>query len=431
MEPRRVRTVRHPAAGDDRERLRRENALLRLAAVGAPPRRLAAALLRVVDRLLPGCPCEVLLAEPEGGFLEVVGTRGFRAERGLGCRIPIGVGVTGAAARRGQPLWVADVSADSRYIPGVSGAVWELAVPMVVHGNVAGVVDLEGPRVPRPHRGVRRHLAVLVAAVGPAFARGAAAQGHGPIRLAVLRGRPGAPGAAAPPQAPAGPLHGMELQAVYQPVTELQARHVIGYEAQVAGPAGTAWANPARVFSAGGDPAELAGLDLARLRAALSGWRHGAGALFLDVHAAALRRPGFAASAAALAREHGLGPRDLVLEVALSADVDVLRQALGGAGRAPGFLLAVNRFGTGAASAQALIELRPAYVKLDPVLVRGVDRDFGRRTYIESVCYYTRRAATHLIAVGVDTPAELGALRHAGVPYGQGDMLGPTAPLRA
>jgi EAL domain-containing protein (putative c-di-GMP-specific phosphodiesterase class I) len=430
VEARRARTVRRPrpAGGDDRERLRRENALLRLAAAGAPPRRLAAALLRVMDCLLPGCPCEVLLAEPEAGFLEVVGTRGFRPERGLGCRIPIGVGVTGAAARQGRVLWIPDVASDPRYIPGVPGGTWELAVPLLVRGAVVAVVDLEAARLPRPAPPVRRHLVRLAAVLGPAFARGAAAQGHGPLRLALLSGRrAGGPAAAPPPQVPTPPE--VELRAVYQPIAELQGRRVIGYEAEVGGPAGGPWASAARLFAAERDPARQAALDLARLRAALDGWRPGAGVLFLDVHAEALRRPGFAAAAAALARERGLEPGELVLEVALAEQVEVLRQAVGGRGPAP--LLAIDRFGTGAASAQALIDLRPAYVKLDPVLVRGVDRDFGRRTYIESLCYYTRRTATRLIGVGVDTPGELGALRHAGVPYAQGEMLGPAAPLRA
>ncbi len=438
-----VRTVRRPRAPHERDlaRLTRENALLRLASAGASPRRLAAALIRVVETILPGCPCEVLVADREAGFVEVVGTRGFRSERGLGCRIPLGVGVTGAAARLGRAIWVADVRGDRRYIPGVAGACWELALPLRSGRAVVGVVDLESPAPGRPRPGVRRHLERLAAALGPAFARAAAGERRGPVRLAVLAGR-GAPArggsAAAPSRAPASAalLADDQLRAVYQPVAQLTGHAVIGYEAEVSGGPDGPWASAARLFAAHRDPAEGAGLDLARLRAALAHWRPAAGRLFLDVHAESLRRPGFAAAVAALLRERGLAPGDLVLELAVADQVEGLRQALaaaagGAAAGGPRFALAVDRFGTGAASAEALIDLRPAFVKLDPVLVRGVDRDFGRRTYIESLCYYTRRAETQLVAVGVDTPAELSALRHAGVPYGQGELLGPAAPLRA
>ena len=429
---RRVRTVQRGTGPRQVVRLRRENALLRLAAAGAPPRRLAAALLRLVDTLLPGCPCEVLLGDAQAGFLEVVGTRGFRAERGLGCRIPLGVGVTGAAAREGRALWVPDVSRDLRYIPGVPGARWELALPLRAGGGVCGVVDLEAPRGTRPSAAQRRHLRRLTALLAPAFARALPGNRILPLRLAVL---PGRAGASARPDGTALLLAPGQLRALYQPVAELEGRRVIGYEAEIAGPADGPWERPARVFAAAQNPSEGAELDLARLRAALGAWRAGCGRLFLGVRPESVRRAGFLAGVAGLLREHGLGAADLVLEVSLvGTQVQAVRRALSASapGGAPaGFVLAVDRFGAGAASAQALIELRPAYVKLDPVLVRGVDRDFGRRTYIESLCYYTRRAGTRLIAVGVATPGELTALRQLGVAYGQGELLGPAAPLPA
>ncbi len=405
----------------------------RAAAMDAPPRVLARALLRLVDALLPGCPCEVLLGDAQAGYLEVVGTRGFRANRGLGCRIPLGVGVTGEAARSDRPVFVREVAADPRYIPGVPRAQWELAFPLHTRGRVIGVVDLESPQPRRPSLLLRRYLGTLCRDLAPAFARALPAAQVAPLRLSVLPGR----GAGRGSRAAAGGdiaalLAERQLRALYQPVAELQDRRVIGYEAEVRGPQDSPWARPDLLFAAGRDAAEETGLDLARVRAALVDFRVGAGRLFVDVHSASLRRAGFLAGVTSLLREFGLTPQDLVLEVAdfggdhLEALRRVMHEQHAGA-----FLLAVDRFGSGSGNAQALVELQPAYIKLDAALVRGVDRDFGRRTYIESLCYYTRRTKTQLIAVGVATAGELGALRQCGVAYAQGEIVGPASPLRA
>ena len=413
-------------------RLLRECALWRSAAMDAPPRALARSLLQLVEAVLPGCPCEVLLGDAQTGYLEVVGTRGFRAERGLGCRIPLGVGVTGAAARSDRPVYVRDVAADARYIPGVPGAKWELALPLRTRGRVVGVVDLESPQPRRPTLLLRRYLGAICGDLAPAFARALPGTQVAPLRLSVLPGR-GA-GRTSHPDGVGGIsalLAERRLHALYQPVAQLQDRRVVGYEAEIRGPKDSPWARPEQVFSAGREAAEIAGLDLGCLRAALSGFRVGAGLLFLDVHSVSLRRPGFLAGVATLLREYGMTPAELVLEVAdIGQHLEAVRRAMheqeGGA-----FLLAVDRFGSGSGNAQALVELQPAYIKLDAALVRGVDRDFGRRTYIESLCYYTRRTKTELIAVDVATPAELSALRHSGVAYAQGEIVGPAAPLRA
>lgn len=412
-------------------RLRRERALWRRAAMDAPPRVLARALLQLIDAILPGCPCEVLLGDAQTGYLEVVGTRGFRAERGLGCRIPLGVGVTGAAARSDRPVYVRDVAGDARYIPGVPGAKWELALPLRTRGRVVGVVDLESPQPRRPTLLLRRYLSGICGDLAPAFARALPSAQVAPLRLSVLPGR----GAGRPAHADAAGgisalLAERRLHALYQPVAQLQNRRVVGYEAEIRGPKDSPWARPEQVFSAGREAAEIAGIDLGCLRAALADFRVGAGLLFLDVHSVSLRRPGFLAGVATLLREYGMSPADLVLEVAdIGPHLEAVRRAM--QEQAGASLLAVDRFGSGSGNAQALVDLHPAYIKLDPALVRGVDRDFGRRTYIESLCYYTRRTKTELIAVGVATPAELSALRHSGVAYAQGEIVGPAAPLRA
>ena len=422
LQGRRVRLPRNPLARSAPvrlTRLRRENALLVRAVAGAGPRALADGLLGVVDALLPGCPCEILLQGATSGYLEVVGTRGFRADRGRGCRIPLGMGVTGAAAQSGRAVWVRDVAADPRYIPGVSGARWEFAIPLRARHATLGVIDLESGGAP-PGRAQRRYLVWLAAVLTPAFDRALARRNVSPIRVVP------APGArTAPVLPPAPPDRASARPAVlFQPILDLVAGRVVGYEAELPlGDGGVAGGGQAAA-------AQAAATDLARLKMVLGAWRGSAGLLFLDVHPASLRRPGFVSTVHALLRERGLPPGALVLELPdPGVHGGLARQALTSAGHE--FAVALDGFGAGTADAQALLELRPAYVKLARVLVREVDRDFGRRTYIESLAYYTRRMGTRLVALDIATPAEMAALRRAGVSYGQGELVGPVGPILA
>ena len=61
--------------------------------------------------------------------------------------IPVGKGITGAAAETRQSVRVVDTSADPRYIASHPGIRSEVAVPLVVHEKVIGVMDIESGRI--------------------------------------------------------------------------------------------------------------------------------------------------------------------------------------------------------------------------------------------------------------------------------------------
>ena len=58
-------------------------------------------------------------------------------------RIPIGQGITGTAAKTGQPVRVSDVSKDPRYINAIDSVRSELAVPLMFRGKCVGVLDIQ------------------------------------------------------------------------------------------------------------------------------------------------------------------------------------------------------------------------------------------------------------------------------------------------
>src|SRR5580700_7812830 len=58
-------------------------------------------------------------------------------------RLPIGKGITGAAAQQKRPIYAADVTKDARYILTAKNTRSELAVPLMVRDHVVGVLDCQ------------------------------------------------------------------------------------------------------------------------------------------------------------------------------------------------------------------------------------------------------------------------------------------------
>ena len=73
-------------------------------------------------------------------------------------RLPVGEGLCGAAVRSREPVLVADVAQDPRYVGLVAGTRSELVVPLVLKDRVIGVLDLESSLVGRFNE---RHVKVL------------------------------------------------------------------------------------------------------------------------------------------------------------------------------------------------------------------------------------------------------------------------------
>ena len=80
--------------------------------------------------------------------------------------------------------------------------------------------------------------------------------------------------------------------------------------------------------------------------------------------------------------------------------------------------------GAGFASKRHIHELKADVVKLDIALIRGIDRDLGRQALAAGLCHYAAETGTLLIAEGVETQAEVDAVRRLGVHQAQGYYFG-------
>ncbi len=96
-------------------------------------------ILRAAHDALEFERCAVLLREPHKKELVVRAARHYG--RIVGMRIPMDQGLTGEVARSGKALLVADTARDGRYIPGELDVACEIAAPLVVRGEVIGVLD--------------------------------------------------------------------------------------------------------------------------------------------------------------------------------------------------------------------------------------------------------------------------------------------------
>jgi len=97
--------------------------------------------------------------------------------------------------------------------------------------------------------------------------------------------------------------------------------------------------------------------------------------------------------------------------------------------RERGLRLAVDDAGAGYASFRHILSLQPDLIKLDISLTRDIDRDHGRRALAAAFVGFARETGSRLVAEGVETEAELQALRALGVHKVQGYLIGRPMPL--
>ncbi len=90
---------------------------------------------------------------------------------------------------------------------------------------------------------------------------------------------------------------------------------------------------------------------------------------------------------------------------------------------------AVDDAGVGFSSLRHILELRPAFVKLDRSLVAGLESDPARQAMIVGLRHFASATGCRLIAEGIETDAELEVLRSLDVSLGQGYLLGRPVPV--
>ncbi len=212
---------------------------------------------------------------------------------------------------------------------------------------------------------------------------------------------------------------------VYQPIVDLATGAHAGYEALTRFSSGIA---PDLVFADTRAAGLEADLELATLAAAISAAAGLPPAAWLSLNVS----PNLVATNRQLAGLLRGSNRPVVLEVTEHvpvADYAVLRAAISRLN--PVVRIAVDDAGAGVANFGHIVELRPAFVKLDMRLVRGIDLDRTRQALVLGLLHFASESASQTIAEGVETEEELATLRELGVPFAQGYLLARPAPAEA
>jgi len=209
---------------------------------------------------------------------------------------------------------------------------------------------------------------------------------------------------------------------VYQPLLETSTERVVGYEALTRFDDGVA---PDIRFAQAYEAGVGEKLELAAIEAALKGAADIPPGMWLNINAT----PDVIMNGGGLQRLLSGYDRDLVLEVTEHSEITdyrAFRQALLELG--PRVRLAVDDAGAGFASLRHILELRPAFVKLDRQVIMGIDEDEARKAMVAGLRHFALNTGCWLIAEGVETPAELATLKELDVRYVQGYLLGRPVP---
>jgi EAL domain-containing protein (putative c-di-GMP-specific phosphodiesterase class I) len=215
-----------------------------------------------------------------------------------------------------------------------------------------------------------------------------------------------------------------DLTLVFQPIVDLAAATVAGYEALARFP-GTA--GPDVWFAAAAEAGVAAELEALAIHKALAVVPSLPANTFLTVNVS----PHLLGSAPV---RDALGTRPDLHRVVVELtehtpvhDLELLRRQCDEL-RRRGALIALDDAGSGYSGLQQLAALRPQVVKLDRALVSDADTDPVRVALAEMLGEFAGRIDAWLLAEGIETAAELAAFARLGVPLAQGWLLGRPGP---
>lgn len=215
-----------------------------------------------------------------------------------------------------------------------------------------------------------------------------------------------------------------DISMAFQPIVDMRDLSVFAYEALVRGDCGEPAAD---VFERVTPCNRFAFDQQCRTRAVELAAALGIDArLSINIMPAAVHDPakGLAAMQE-VARRSGIPRHRIVLE---ASEEDRLVDPQGFRAimieyKRQGFETAIDDFGDGLASLSFLADFQPDYLKLDMNLIRGIDTDKPRQAIVAGIMKVADLLGATVIAEGIETSAEMRALRDLGIPIMQGYLF--------
>lgn len=216
------------------------------------------------------------------------------------------------------------------------------------------------------------------------------------------------------------------IQPVYQPIVRLTDLEAIGYEGLARFPyaEGLSHMPPDATLAAASEIGLREDLEVACWSAmAAAGAPPGGRLLFVNISPDALRHPGLFMLADQL-------PSRLVIEITEQCDiadyVELSEQLAPWVKR--GAQVAIDDTGSGYASLEHVVELRPDFLKLTRTLVADIDKDANRQALLRALSAFAREVGAVIVAEGVERVEELEVLREIEIDFAQGWLFGRPGP---
>lgn len=219
-----------------------------------------------------------------------------------------------------------------------------------------------------------------------------------------------------------------QLRPAFQPLRNLATGDVLGWEALIRGPQGTPFERPNVLFAVAQENDMEVELETLCLETIFRNVPRTVGSrcLFVNASSTLLRHPVFLdqRNLTGINRSHG----DVIIEISekemvdYSSFGDILATV-----RGAGMRIAIDDAGSGYSGLEAILQLKPDYIKVADSLVRRLEDDPIKREIISSLAAIGRRIDATLVAEGIEREEERAALIALGVEYGQGFLLGRPA----
>jgi diguanylate cyclase (GGDEF)-like protein len=227
------------------------------------------------------------------------------------------------------------------------------------------------------------------------------------------------------------------LSSVYQPIVDLNTGDIFAYEALTRGPRGTQMESPATLFAIADEVDLTVELDRACFRGALRSAMtlEPVHRLFVNLLPMSFYDSAFIEiEVGNLLMAAGLTPANIVFEITERLAIEnfaSFKRALA-AYTAMGFGVAIDDVGTRHSNLETVMSLRPHFIKISDVLVRGIARSTVKREMLRSLRHIAETIDAVMIAEGIEHLEDVMALRDLGLRYGQGYYMarpGPPFPV--
>jgi diguanylate cyclase (GGDEF)-like protein len=223
------------------------------------------------------------------------------------------------------------------------------------------------------------------------------------------------------------------LTTVYQPIVDLGTGDIFAFEALTRGPRGTPIESPATLFAIAEEVDLTVELDRACFRGALRNAMtlEPVHRLFVNLLPMSFYDAAFIeVEVGNLLSAAGLTPANIVFEITERLAIEnfaSFKRALA-TYTAMGFGVAIDDVGTRHSNLETVMSLRPHFIKISDVLVRGIARSTVKREMLRSLRHIADTIDAVMIAEGIEHQEDVVALRELGLRYGQGYYMARPGP---